>query len=91
MTSKRSYQQLSENECHAIARNGGGNGYASKYAQQRRDRRRRHARAQPKPHRDGPLLAVVRAYLRQHWLPQQIAKELRWLMCSTAVLPRRAR
>ena len=60
-------------------RNGGAKGYASKFAQQRSDRRRRFARPQPKLHRDGPLFEIVRGYLRQHWSPAQIAGELKKL------------
>ena len=62
-----------------IHRNAGGHGYASKYAQQRSDRRRRFARPQPKLHSQGPLLPVVCNYLRRRWSPQQIAEELRRL------------
>ena len=89
---KKSYQQLSENERHAIAlglqqkqslsaiaralgrdkstisreckRNGGGKGYASKFAQQRSDRRRQLTQPRPKLHRAGPLFPLVHAYLR---------------------------
>ena len=62
-----------------IHRNAGGHGYASKYAQQRSDRRRRFARPQPKLHSQGPLFLVVCSYLRHRWSPQQIAEELRRL------------
>lgn len=60
-------------------RNGGAEGYSSKYAQQRCDRRRRFARPQPKLHRDGPLFPLVYEHLHQHWSPQQIAGHLRTL------------
>ena len=62
-----------------INRNAGGAGYASKFAQQRCSRRRIHARAQPKLHRDGALFPVVRDLLRLRWSPQQIAGELKSL------------
>ena len=62
-----------------IQRNAGGQGYASKYAQQRSDRRRRFARPQPKLHSQGPLWPVVCNYLRLKWSPRQIAQELRLL------------
>ena len=104
---KKTYQQLSESERHAIAlglqqkqslsamaralgrskstisrecsRNGGGNGYVSKFAQQRSDRRRIHTRPGPKLHREGSLFKFVCDHLRQHWSPQQIAGELKRL------------
>lgn len=60
-------------------RNGGGDGYASKYAQQRSDRRRRVARPAPKLHREGALFKVVCDHLHQHWSPQQIAGHLKKL------------
>lgn len=52
-------------------RNGGGNGYVSKFAQQRSDRRRRLARPSPKLHRNAALFSIGREYLRLHWSPQQ--------------------
>ncbi|MFT3776889.1 MAG: IS30 family transposase [Ottowia sp.] len=58
-------------------RNGGAQGYTSKYAQQRSDRRRRFARPLPKLHRDGSLFSLVCEHLRQHWSPQQIAQHLK--------------
>ena len=101
---KKSYQQLSESERHAIAlglqqkqsvsaiaralgrdkstisreckRNAGGQGYTSKLAQQRSDRRRHFAQPRPKLHREGPLFPIIRDYLRLWWSPQQIANEL---------------
>ena len=104
---KKTYQQLSESERHAIAlglqqkqslsamartlgrskstisrecsRNGGGNGYVSRFAQQRSDRRRIHARPGPKLHCEGSLFKFVCDHLRQHWSPQQIAGELKRL------------
>lgn len=54
------------------SRNGGANGYVSKFAQQRSDRRRCFARPRPKLHRDGPLFCIVRDYLCLHWSPQQM-------------------
>lgn len=60
-------------------RNAGARGYASTYAQQRFERRRRFARPQPKLHRDGALFQRVRAHLLQWWSPQQIARELKRL------------
>lgn len=52
-------------------RNGGGNGYVSKFAQQRSDRRSRLARPSPKLHRNAALFSIGREYLRLHWSPQQ--------------------
>ena len=61
------------------SRNGGGNGYVSRFAQQRCDRCRIHARPRPKLHREGSLFKFVCDHLRQHWSPQQIAGELKKL------------
>ncbi|ABF08412.1 IS30-like element IS1088 family transposase [Cupriavidus metallidurans] len=63
-------------ECN---RNAGGKGYASKFAQQRSDNRKRQARPSPKLHRQGPLFPLVCDYLRHKWSPQQIANELQRL------------
>ena len=57
-------------------RNAGGQGYTSKLAQQRSDRRRHFAQPRPKLHREGPLFPIIRDYLRLWWSPQQIANEL---------------
>ena len=57
-------------------RNAGGNGYTSKFAQQRSDRRRHFAKPRPKLHREGPLFPIVYAYLHRKWSPQQISNEL---------------
>lgn len=57
-------------------RNSGANGYASKFAQQRSDRRRRFGRPQPKLHPAGSLFQLVCHHLRLHWSPQQIARHL---------------
>lgn len=60
-------------------RNAGGAGYASNYAQQRCERRRRFSRPPRKLHPEGALFARVCRYLRQKWSPQQIARELKRL------------
>ena len=60
-------------------RNAGALGYASNFAQQRCERRRRFSRAPPKLRRGGTLFACVRSYLLQWWSPQQIARELKRL------------
>ena len=60
-------------------RNAGAKGYASHYAHQRSERRRRFARPLPKLHRDGALLPRIRSYLLQWWSPQQISRELQLL------------
>ena len=60
-------------------RNVGGVGYASTYAQQRCERRRRFCRPPPKLHRNSSLFACVRGYLLKWWSPQQIARELKRL------------
>ena len=60
-------------------RNAGANGYASHYAHQRCERRRRFARLPPKLRRDGSLFPRVRSYLLQWWSPQQISRELKRL------------
>ena len=60
-------------------RNAGALGYASNFAQQRCERRRRFCRPPPKLRRDGALFASVRDYLLQWWSPQQIARELKRL------------
>ena len=60
-------------------RNAGGSGYASNFAQQRCERRRRFSRPPPKLHREGALFGCVRRYLLQWWSPQQIARELKRL------------
>ena len=62
-----------------IERNAGGNGYISRFAQQRRDKRRIHSRPQPKLQRDGALFQFVRQQLKLHWSPQQIAGQLKTL------------
>ena len=62
-----------------IERNAGGNGYISRFAQQRRDKRRIHSRPQPKLQRDGALFQFVRQQLKLHWSPQQIAGHLKTL------------
>lgn len=59
-----------------IARNIGGNGYSCRYAQQRRVRRRRHARPPPKLVAGNPLFESITELLRQRWSPQQIAAHL---------------
>jgi len=59
-----------------IARNSGGNGYSCRYAQQRRVRRRRHARPQPKLVAGNRLFESITELLRQRWSPQQIAAYL---------------
>ncbi len=60
-------------------RNAGANGYASHYAHQRCERRRRFARPLPKLHRDGSLFTRMRSYLLQWWSPQQISREFKRL------------
>jgi IS30 family transposase len=60
-------------------RNAGALGYASNFAQQRCERRRRFSRPPPKLHRGGALFASVRSYLLQWWSPQQIAWKLKIL------------
>lgn len=67
-----------------IARNSGGNGYSCRYAQQRRERRRRHARPQPKLVAGNPLFESITELLRQRWSPQQIAAHLAKLHPSDA-------
>ena len=62
-----------------IERNAWGNGYVSRFAQQRRDKRRIHSRPQPKLQRDGALFQFVRQQLKLHWSPQQIAGHLKTL------------
>jgi IS30 family transposase len=62
-----------------IRRNEGGNGYTSRYAQQRSDRRRCFARPSPKLHPSGSLFQTVCGYLREGWSPQQIAGHLKKL------------
>ena len=62
-----------------IHRNGGGNGYASRFAHQRSCKRRIHSRPQPKLHRQGALFRFVCDHLYQHWSPQQIAGHLKQL------------
>ena len=59
-----------------IHRNAGGNGYVSRFAQQRCHKRRIHSRSQPKLHRQGVLFRQVCEYLHLHWSPQQIAGHL---------------
>ena len=59
-----------------INRNAGGNGYVSRFAQQRCHKRRLHCRPQPKLHSQGALFGQVCQYLRLHWSPQQIAAHL---------------
>jgi len=59
-----------------IARNSGGNGYNCRYAQQRRVRRRPHARPLPKLVAGNPLFESITELLRQRWSPQQIAAHL---------------
>ncbi len=60
-------------------RNAGALGYASNFAHQRCERRRRFSRPPPKLHREGSLFACVRSYLLQWWSPQQIARVLKRL------------
>jgi len=67
-----------------IARNSGGNGYSCRYAQQRRVRRRRHARPAPKLVAGNPLFESITELLRQRWSPQQIAAHLAKLHPSDA-------
>jgi IS30 family transposase len=59
-----------------IARNGGGNGYSCRYAQQRQVRRRRHGRPAPKLIAGNPLFESIVELLRLRWSPQQIAAHL---------------
>lgn len=59
-----------------IARNGGGLGYSCRYAEQRRIRKRRHARPAPKMVAGNALFDAVVELLRQRWSPQQIAAHL---------------
>ncbi len=59
-----------------IARNAGGSGYSCRYAQQRQQRRRRHARARPKLAAGNALFETVTGLLGQRWSPQQIAAHL---------------
>ena len=60
-----------------IARNAPCGQYRCTFAQQRRDRRRVHCRAQPKLHLTSVLFARVRHFLRRKWSPEQIALYLR--------------
>lgn len=60
-----------------IARNSGASSYSCHLAQQRAQRRRRFARAQPKLHGNSPLWQEVRRRLRLLHSPQQIAASLR--------------
>jgi IS30 family transposase len=62
-----------------IHRNAGGNGYVSRFAQQRWHKRRIHSRPPPKLHRQGALFTQVCEYLHRHWSPQQIAGHLKKL------------
>lgn len=62
-----------------IQRNAGGNGYVSRFAQQRCHKRRVHGRPRPKLHRQGVLFKQVCQYLHLHWSPQQIAGHLKRL------------
>jgi len=59
-----------------IARNGGAGAYSCHYAQQRFVRRRRHSLPAPKLVLGNALFETVRALLKQHWSPQQIAGHL---------------
>ncbi len=52
-----------------IHRNGGGNGYASRFAHQRSCKRRIHSRPQPKLHRQGALFRFV----CDHLIPALVA------------------
>ncbi|WP_114968445.1 IS30 family transposase, partial [Rhodoferax ferrireducens] len=67
-----------------IARNSGGNGYSCRYAQQRRVRRRRHARPLPKLVTGNPLFESITELLYKRWSPQQIAAHLAKLHPSDA-------
>lgn len=60
-----------------IRRNAGGQGYVSRFAQQRCSIRRYYSRPQPKLVRQGVLFSRVCEYLRQQWSPQQIAGHLK--------------
>jgi len=59
-----------------IERNAGGTGYSCRFAQQRRERRRCHARPAPKLVAGNTLFDVITPLLHQHWSPQQIAAHL---------------
>ena len=60
-----------------IARNAPSGQYSCTFAQQRRNRRRVHCRAQPKLHITSTLFAQVCQFLRLKWSPEQIALHLR--------------
>ena len=60
-----------------IARNAPSGQYSCTFAQQRRNRRRVHCRAQPKLHLTSTLFAQVCQLLRLKWSPEQIALHLR--------------
>ena len=60
-----------------IARNAPSGQYSCTFAQQRRNRRRVHCRAQPKLHITNTLFAQVCQFLRLKWSPEQIALHLR--------------
>lgn len=59
-----------------IERNAGGASYSCRYAQQRCERRRRHARPAAKLVAGNALFGSIAALLRQRWSPQQIAAHL---------------
>jgi IS30 family transposase len=67
-----------------IERNSGGAGYSCRYAQQRHERRRCHAKPAPKLVAGNALFEVITPLLRQHWSPQQIAAHLTKLHPSEA-------
>ena len=64
-------------ESRKIARNAPSAKYRCTFAQQRRNRRRIHCRAQPKLHITGILFARVCQFLRRKWSPEKIALFLR--------------